>query len=501
MRNIVVVLAAATVYLALSGFDCASTEMTTARVALQRKDLQKAEESLKKEVAARPQNGEAWMLLGEIYEQQQQFSEMNDAYAKALVATQPALKPEERNNIYSKRYNLWLTNFNEALSLRDSAMGTDNPALLKEALQKMDMAMLIRPGYPDNYFVRAAIYRDMKDDAAASRSYMEYARAAQQDVEAGMKAGLALGMSPGQVETALGKPSQNSMNERGGFYRYADRDLYVYFGPSGSNGEQMVEGWHYFNNDGSPDVLRAAPYTLRGAPYYVLGVDAYFEGEKNPARYDDALKYLQMVQAFDLQQEKVGQVIADIYAKTNRSDEARRSFEENIRQNPNDPALYINYGTLLVNLKEYQSAVDNFKKVLTLTKDNEERHLTALFNLGAVYKNWGAHLQDSIRNVTNNETKAQTDLYLAKLRESRTYFEEYRRLYTGTDFSVLSELADLYIVLDDQQKLNETVKMLESMQSQNAQSFDYWRAMERIYAIMGDTRKAEAARAKADTLQ
>src|SRR5690606_5861980 len=106
--------------------------------------------------------------------------------------------------------------------------------------------------------------------------------------------------------------------------------------------------------------------------------------------------YLQMVQAFDLQQEKVGQVIADIYAKTNRSDEARRSFEENIRQNPNDPALYINYGTLLVNLKEYQSAVDNFKKVLTLTKDNEERHLTALFNLGAVYKNWGAHLQDSI---------------------------------------------------------------------------------------------------------
>lgn len=500
MRNIVVVLAAATLYLALSGFDCASTEMTTAKVALQRKDLQKAEESLKKELAARPQNGEAWMLLGEVYEQQKRYPEMGDAYAKAMTATQPALKAEDRTNLFAKRYNLWLENFNSALALRETGTSSGNPENFREALQKIDAAMLVRPGYPDNYYVRAALYRDLKDDAATNKAYMDYAEAARADVEAGMKEGLALGMTAAQVESALGKPTKNTVGKEGGYFLYSGKELYVYFSPESDEGPSMVEGWHYFAGDPTPDNIRVAQYTLRGAPYYALGIDAYFEGERNPARYNDALKYLQMVEKFDRQQ-NVGQVIADIYAKTNRTGEAKKSFEDNIRQNPNDPALYINYGTLLVNLKDYPAAIENFKKVLPLTTAKEERHLTALFNLGAVYKNWGANLQDSIRNVTRNESKAQMEVYMAKLRESRKYFEDYRKQAGDDDFMVLSELANLYIVLDEQQKLTETVRMLESMEARNAQNYDYWRAMEGIYAVLGDTRKGDAAAAKAKSLE
>lgn len=501
MRNIVVVLAAATIYMALSGFDCASTEMTTARVALQQKDLQKAEESLKKEVAARPQNSEAWMLLGEIYEQQGRFSDMNSAFQKALEANQPTLKPEARANLFAKRYNLWLENFNSALSLRDSAEGSGNQALYSEALRKIDDAMLLRPGYPDNYFVRAAIQRDLKNDAAATQSYKDYIQAARPDIDPGMKAGLALGMTPAQVESALGKPAKNEVSNRGGYLYYPTDDLYVYFGPEASNGQTLVEGWHYYKNDDTPDRIKEAQYTLRGAPYYTLGVDAYFEGEKNQARYAEALQYLQMVEKLDRQQDKVGQVIADIYVRTNRTGDARRSFEESIRANPNDPVLYINYGTLLVNMKDYQAAIDNFRKVLPLTRPNEERHLTALFNLGAVYKNWGAHLQDSVRKATNNkETAAQATVYLEKLRESRNQFEEYRRQQGGTDFAVLSELADLYIVLDDAPKLKETVTSLEAVKEANANNADYWSAMSRIYTIIGETRKAEDALRRADSL-
>ncbi len=502
MRNILVVLSAATVYMALSGFDCASTEMTTAKVAIQRKDLTKAEESLKKEVAARPQNSEAWVLLGDIYEQQGRYSDMSDAYGKALAATQPVLKPEQKANIYAKRYNLWLMNFNSALSLRDSAEATSNNALLQEALRRVDTAMLVRPGYPDNYFVRAAIYRDMKDDAAAARANRDYVEAARSDIDAGMKAGLALGMSPEQVEAALGKPDGGKVTQdRGGFLHYTANDLYVYFSPSGSGGAAMVEGWHYFNNDGTPEQIKGAQYTLRSAPYYTLGVDSYFAGEKDPKQYDQALTYLQMVQQLDRQQGTVGQVVADIYVKTNRTDEARRSFEENIRQNPNDPALYINYGTLLVGLKDYNTAIRTLEKGLALTKAGEERHLTSLYNLGAVYKNWGATLQDSIKRVSNDrESAAQREVYAAKLRESLKYFEQYRAAQGGTDFAVLSELANLYIVLDNQPKLQETISSLEKVESTNASNRDYWQAMSRIYAIVGETRKAEAAQAKADGL-
>ncbi len=502
MRKVLVVLSAATVYMALSGFDCASTEMTTAKVALQRKDMAKAEENLKKEVAARPQNSEAWVLLGDIYEQQGRYTDMSEAYSRALVATQPTLKPEERSNISAKRYNLWLMNFNAALELRDSAETTGNRALFEQALGKVDTAMLLRPGYPDNYFVRAAIHQDLKDEAATAKANRDYIEAARADIDAGMKAGLALGLTAAQVESALGKPSAGQVTpDRGGFYRYPTNDLYVYFGPAAAGGAPVVEGWHYFNDDGTPEPIRAAQYTIRSAPYYALGVDAYYDGEKNPRSYDEALNYLQMVQKLDRQQEKIGQVIADIYMRTNRTDEARQSFQESIKANPNDPALYINYGTLLVGLKDYRAAITNFEKSLSLTKPGEERHLTSLFNLGAVYKNWGASLQDSIKKVSNNrESKAQQEVYAEKLRESLKYFEQYRKAQGGTDFAVLSELANLYIVLGDEQKLRETIVTLEAVESRNTGNRDYWQAMSRVYVIIGETAKAEAAQAKADRL-
>src|SRR5215216_4605410 len=95
MRQPLLILVAATLYLSLSGFECASTQVTTARVALGRKDYKAAEDALKKEVAQNSMNGEAWKLLGDVYYEQGRYAEMDRSFASALNATTPPVKESD----------------------------------------------------------------------------------------------------------------------------------------------------------------------------------------------------------------------------------------------------------------------------------------------------------------------------------------------------------------------------------------------------------------------
>lgn len=504
MRSTLIVISAAALFLALTGFDCASTEMTTAKVAIKQKDFDKAEASLKKELAARPQNGEAWNMLSEIYEAKKMFPEMLDAQNKALAATLPALSQAEKDNIYYKRYNLWVASYEAARGAYVKALKGDDKAGLQDALQRLDMATTLRPDYAENIYLRAAILHELKDRPNETKANKDYIEAVKADVDRGVAAGLAIGMKPDQVIAKLGKPAKSAVDSTGGFLRYATDDLVIYFEPAVSD-DPTVVGWKYFKGVSVPERLKENTWYLRSAPTYTLGIDAYYAADELPeaektranALYDEALRYLQAVQKFDMTQDRVGQVIADIYGRTNRTAEAKAAFEENIRQNPNDPSLYINYGTLLVNLKDYTGAIENFKKVLTVADKSDSKYHDALFNLGAVYKNWGADLQKA---AGVNPSAKQIDEFSGKLRESANYFEQYRTVHGKGDFGALSELANLYVVLDKKSELRGIVGELESLRADNERNADYWNTMSGVYARINDIKKAEEAAKKADSL-
>jgi tetratricopeptide (TPR) repeat protein len=502
MRSTLIALSAATLFLALSGFDCASTEMTTAKMAIRNKDYDKAEVNLKKEVAARPQNGDAWAMLADIYEQKNKYPEMLDAQEKALAATQPALSAQEQENIYLKRYNAWLATYNGALGAYRKASDGDN-AQYQEALRLLDAASTLRPGYAENIYMRAAIYNEMKDKAQESATNKAYVDAVRSDVEKGMAAGLMLGMTRQQAEAKLGKAAKVEFDSTGGFMQYATNDLVLYFDPS-AHGDPTLVGWKYFQGEKLPDALKQSTQYIRSAPYYSLGIDAYdiaieakSDAAKATASYDEALRYLQAAQQLDPAQTKAGQVIADIYGRTNRTGEAKAAFEANIKQNPNDPSAYINYGTLLVNLKDYPGAIDNFTKALGAAKEGEEKYQTALFNLGAVYKNWGADLQKAAGDKPSNK---QVDEYMGKLKESAQYFERYRKNSAG-DYAALAELANLYLVLGKTGEAKQLVTQLEGLQSSNESNAEYWDVMSRVYAVTNDIKKSEEAAKKADSVR
>jgi len=490
MRKTFVALSVVTLFMALTGFDCASTEMTTAKVAMQSKDYKKAEEYLKKETAARPQNGEAWVLLGDLYNQQERYVDMANAYDKALAA-QPPITGDNMAKVAIDRYNAWLSKYNSAQK-NYAAKSYD------QALRDLDTAVMLRPEYADNVLLRGLVYRETSNKAEENRAYNRYIELVRSDVDAGLQAGLKLGMTRDQVEAKLGKATNQKINDAsGGFAYYEPKNLAVYYAVQGAGEAPKVNGWRYFSGP-TTDIQREMEWAIRSAPYYTLGVEAYQEGETNKQRYDDALRYLQTVERLDLGQEGIGPVIADIYVRSNRTGEAKSSFEENLRQNPNDAGLRINYGTLLVNMKDYSGAIEQFQNAATMTQPSDEKHQTALFDLGAVYKNWGAELQSK---YGDKPTKAQIDEYSGKLRESLKYFEQLRTIQGGKDFRLLSEMANLYMVLDQTADLDRTVSALEGLKTTNAESSEYWNVLSRLYVVMGKAKPAEEAAAKADALQ
>jgi predicted Zn-dependent protease len=193
-------------------------------------------------------------------------------------------------------------------------------------------------------------------------------------------------------------------------------------------------------------------------------------------------------------------MIARIYTTTKRVAEARRTYEQQIHDNPNDPGVYIDYGNLLFGMQppDFLGAAAQFKSVLDISGLDASNRAVALFNLGAVYKNWGAHLQDSIRKVVGSKapTTAQLATFQGPLNESVKYFEQLHSLKPD-DYAVLTELINLYDVLGKKEKISTALVDLERLNSVNSDKCEYWRAMSRVYAIVGDEKKARSADAEA----
>jgi len=487
----------ATLFLALSAFECASTEMTTAKVAINARDYAKAEDALRREVAARPQNSEAWVLLAKIYEDQFRFADLNEAFKRAESATQPPITAEQREAILLKRYNHWSVLYNGAArahAARDFPM----------ALRRLDTAVMIRESAHENLYLKGLILAASGDTVGQSKSYLEYARRVRPDVDKGVAAGIALGMSVEDVTAKLGAATEGEVSDStGGWGYFASRNLAVFYAPNAA-GRITLNGWRAIGPAEIP-ISRRIPSSIQSDVFYTLGVDAYFEGEKNKARYDDALSYFTLVEKLDPSYDQAGKIIAQIYISTGRTAEARKRYEQEMRDSPNDATLAINYGNFLINLEEFQGAIAQYEQAARVAEGKDaERHHQALFNLGAAFKNWGAKLQDSIRKAAGAKppTKAQEEIYLVKLRESVKRFEDLKKIKGSTsDFGLLFELANLYQVLGENAKMKTLLKSLEELSTTQGESSTYWEAMGRLYANIGDGSKADAAFVKADALK
>jgi tetratricopeptide (TPR) repeat protein len=102
-----------------TAFECASAELTGAKLYITQKQYDKAKETLLKEVQKNPASDEGWYLLGYLYGDEQNFQEMLNAFDKSLSISK---KFEGQINDY-KKY-AWQTSFNKGVAFFNSAVKT-----------------------------------------------------------------------------------------------------------------------------------------------------------------------------------------------------------------------------------------------------------------------------------------------------------------------------------------------------------------------------------------
>jgi tetratricopeptide (TPR) repeat protein len=154
-------LALAIAYLAVTGFQCGSAEMTTARLAIQQKQFDKAEESLVRSLAKNPQDEEAWYLLGEVRYELKKYVEMTEAFDKAL-----ALSDVHRESINQYKLDVWSKQFNAGVDAFNS--GRENPQKYAEANDHLLLATKVLPDSVSAYRALALSHYAVDDFAGAA---------------------------------------------------------------------------------------------------------------------------------------------------------------------------------------------------------------------------------------------------------------------------------------------------------------------------------------------
>lgn len=160
-RTILTSLAFTFLIFVLSGFQCGSTEMTTAKLNMQRNEWDAAERNLAKETAKNPTNSEAWFYLGKSRAFLEKWEGMVEAFDQSMKTGN-----EFTGQIKDIKLATWARNFNDAIVWHNkvTSVSKDSAGIyIQKALDKYKIALVINPDSAATYQNLAALYSTIPD--------------------------------------------------------------------------------------------------------------------------------------------------------------------------------------------------------------------------------------------------------------------------------------------------------------------------------------------------
>jgi tetratricopeptide (TPR) repeat protein len=139
------------------GFQCASTELTSAKLYIQQKNWDKAIETLNTEVTKNPKSDEGYFLLGTVYSEQDNIDKMVESFDQSL-----AISNKFEKNIEEYKAFQWANNFNRGVSLfQRGNKSTDEDSskmFFDMAVDAYNNAIMLEPDSGETYRNLAFVY-------------------------------------------------------------------------------------------------------------------------------------------------------------------------------------------------------------------------------------------------------------------------------------------------------------------------------------------------------
>lgn len=140
-----------------SGYQCSSTELTSAKLYIQQKNYDKALDALQKEVQKNPQSDEGYYYLGVVLGEKERYTEMIDAFGKSLSVSDKFSK-----NISDYKLASWVNLFNKGAGYYQRGTKTideDSAKILyTKSIDAFNSAIEIEPDSADTYKNLAFVY-------------------------------------------------------------------------------------------------------------------------------------------------------------------------------------------------------------------------------------------------------------------------------------------------------------------------------------------------------
>jgi len=141
----------------LTGFQCSSTELTSAKLYIEQKNYDKALEMLEKDVEKNPKSDEGYYLMGHVYGELDDLEKMVSSFNKSL-----AISDKFGAKIGEQKAYYWGNNFNKGVSNFQRGNNTTDPDSITifydRSIKFFKDAALVEPDSADNYRNLAFVY-------------------------------------------------------------------------------------------------------------------------------------------------------------------------------------------------------------------------------------------------------------------------------------------------------------------------------------------------------
>jgi len=139
------------------GFQCSSTELTSARLYIQQKNFDKALEVLQNEVTQNPKSDEGYYLMGYVYGEKGEMEKMIESFDQSLAISNKFSKEINESRAYH-----WANSFNKGVNLFQRGSKTvdkDSSKMYYDmSVNEYQNAILMQPDSAETYRNLAFVY-------------------------------------------------------------------------------------------------------------------------------------------------------------------------------------------------------------------------------------------------------------------------------------------------------------------------------------------------------
>ncbi|MGA7161418.1 MAG: tetratricopeptide repeat protein [Bacteroidota bacterium] len=381
------------------GFECASSEMTSAKLYLQRKEYENAKKQLEKEIQKNPKDEEAYYLLGkEVQYVLGEYRDMKITFDSAL-----AIAPTHQKEIQLINLSAWGKLYNHGVDAINRA--ADTAAYLDTAIACFKTAVFV---LPESVFTRRTLGLAYLRNTDMPNAAAQFTIAFEEGKDT-LSAKL------------LGRIYLDSGNVLKTKFMEDHRVEFETIKNLASIHEKIkTADVSYLLGDSLIKISKPAK-PKRGDTKETWRIDKYHltlsveDGIVTKMKYDDDKPYtpaidstllksaveqfnkavvtMKKAQALFPENEEISENLMNGYIGAERNAEARALLTERVKKYPDSKYDHYNLGVFFLKDSSFSDAITEFKAVLRI----DSTFSAAVYNLAATYVNWGVVEQAQLK--------------------------------------------------------------------------------------------------------